>query len=92
MSPISIAIHAIGDCLEMFFALSNYLCSYAIMQSCWESVPEDRPQFCELVSTISIILESAAGYCELAMSLKEDESEVQGSDPRADGVKPGNDA
>ena len=45
-------------------------CSYSVMQSCWKSEPEDRPQFSELVSTISDILESTAGYVELAMSLK----------------------
>ena len=93
MSSIRIAIHAMGDCLEMFFALSNYLCSYAIMQSCWESEPEDRPQFCELVSTMSSILESAAGYLELAMPLQQDdEPDLQGREPRADNDKPGNDA
>jgi len=47
------------------------------MQSCWESEPEKRPQFCELVSTISSILESAAGYLELAMSLQ-----AENPDPR----------
>ena len=52
---------------------SNTACSeevYSVMQSCWKSEPEDRPQFSELVSTISDILESTAGYVELAMSLK----------------------
>ena len=92
MSPISIAIHAIGDCLELYFALSNDLCSYAIMQSCWESEPEDRPQFCELVSTISNVLESAAGYLELAMSLQQDDEPEPQREPRADGDQPGNDA
>ena len=45
-------------------------CSYSVMQSCWESKPDDRPQFSELVSTISDILQSTAGYVELAMSLQ----------------------
>ena len=50
----------------------NFLnCSYSIMQNCWESEPEKRPQFCELVATISSVLESAAGYLELAMSLQD---------------------
>ena len=44
------------------------------MQNCWKSEPEDRPQFSELVSTISDILESIAGYIELSMSLQEDKS------------------
>ena len=46
-------------------------CSYSVMQSCWESAPESRPQFSELVSTISDILQSVAGYVELAMSIKQ---------------------
>ena len=36
------------------------------MQSCWKSEPEDRPQFSELVSTISDILQSTAGYVEFS--------------------------
>jgi len=59
------------------------------MQSCWESEPENRPQFSELVSTISSILESVAGYLELAMSLQADEPEFQGSETRADDDKNG---
>ena len=54
------------------------------MQSCWESEAENRPPFCELVSTISSILESAAGYLELVMSLQDGRPEFQGSDTRAD--------
>ena len=73
--------------------LSN-LCRYAGMQDCWESEPEKRPPFSELVSTISSFLESVAGYLELGMSLqqKDNESELRGSEPRADDDKPGNDA
>ena len=44
------------------------------MQSCWKSEPEDRPQFSELVSTISDTLQSIAGYIELSMPLQEDKS------------------
>ena len=56
------------------------------MQSCWESEPENRPQFSELVSTISSILESAAGYLELTMPLQDNESEFPGVE-----TKPGDD-
>jgi len=79
-----LAINLCG-CTEMF-ALSDdetiltlyFCCSYSIMQSCWESEPEKRPQFCELVSTISGTLESAAGCVELAMSLKTDHNNCKG--------------
>ena len=62
-----------GDTLVMYGKSLSYLqyyCSYSVMQNCWKSEPEDRPQFSELVLTISDILESTAGYVELAMSLK----------------------
>ena len=36
------------------------------MQSCWKREPEDRPQFSELVSIISDILQSTAGYVEFS--------------------------
>jgi len=62
------------------------------MQSCWESEPENRPQFCELVSTISSILESAAGYLELTMPLQDNESEFPVVETRPGDEKPWNDA
>jgi len=56
------------------------------MKSCWESEPDNRPQFCELVSTISSILESAAGYLELGMSLHvQSEFEMKGADASGPG-------
>ena len=66
-------------------------CSYSVMKSCWESEPENRPQFSELVSTISSILESIAGYLELAMSLQTVNSDYERGEPRADVSGPGND-
>ena len=54
------------------------------MQSCWKSEPENRPQFSDLVLTISDILESTAGYVELDMSMQDDKSEVLASKFRAD--------
>ena len=65
------------------------LCSYSVMRSCWESEPENCPQFCELVSTISSIVESVAGCVELGMSLQDDEPVFQGSETRADDDKNG---
>jgi len=66
--------------------LSNFCacCSYSVMKSCWESEPENRPQFCELVSNISSILESAAGYLELTMSLQDGRPEFRESETGAD--------
>jgi len=66
--------------------LSNFCAcsSYSVMKSCWESEPEKRPQFCELVSNISSILESAAGYLELTMSLQDPRPEFQESETRSD--------
>jgi len=52
-------------------------CSYSVMRNCWEREPEKRPQFSELVSTISSILESTAGYLELAMSLRNVKSDYE---------------
>ena len=54
------------------------------MQSCWKSEPEDRPQFSELVSTISDILQSMAGYVEFSMSIQDDKPAVLASKSRAD--------
>ena len=65
------------------------LCSYSVMRSCWESEPENRPQFCEPVSTISSIVESVAGYLELAMSLQDEKSEFKRSETIADDDKNG---
>ena len=65
-------------------------CSYSVMKSCWESEPENRPQFSELVLTISSILESTAGYLELAMSLQNVKSDYESGDPRVDS-EPGSD-
>ena len=35
------------------------------MQSCWEEIPDVRPQFSELVSKISVFLASIAEYVDL---------------------------
>ena len=61
------------------------------MRNCWEREPDNRPQFSELVSTISSILESVAGYLELAMSLHKVKSDFEGGETRADSSEPGSD-
>ena len=67
---LRLPLHNVNNVTARAMYLLHLHCSYSVMQSCWKSEPEDRPQFSELVSTISDILESTAGYVELAMSLK----------------------
>ena len=73
---MTVKVHS-GLCMKYSrwdISLYNIHCSYSVMQSCWKSEPEDRPQFSELVSTISDTLQSIAGYIELSMPLQEDKS------------------
>lgn len=39
---------------------------YEVMMKCWEWTPEDRPTFSDLVTLLSGVMESEAGY--MAMS------------------------
>ena len=41
------------------------------MLQCWDAVPNNRPPFEELVSTLSAMLESAAGYLDLRAFIQE---------------------
>ena len=46
------------------------------MQQCWSIEPEKRPQFSELVSSLSSFLESVAGYLHIgAFGVKEDDQD-----------------
>ena len=53
------------------------------MQSCWSLDPRGRPQFKDLVSRFSGLLEKESGYLELSRSLcwKEDTSNLPLSSP-----------
>ena len=42
------------------------------MLDCWKEEPKERPDFSKLVGTISLILEAAAGYMELSLSIKDE--------------------
>ena len=41
---------------------------YNIMKECWEELPDNRPTFSDLVTTISASLEAIAGYMDLILS------------------------
>ena len=38
------------------------------MKQCWKELPDKRPTFSELVTTISTSLEAIAGYLDLTVS------------------------
>ena len=40
------------------------------MLHCWKEEPKERPDFSKLVITISLTLESAAGYMDFSMNIK----------------------
>jgi len=51
----------------------NPACSdeiYAIILGCWKAEPEERPDFSQLLVTISLTLEAAAGYMSFSMAVK----------------------
>jgi len=42
------------------------------MLDCWKEEPKERPDFSKLVNTISLTLESAAGYMDFSLSIKDE--------------------
>ena len=42
------------------------------MLDCWKEEPKERPNFSKVVNTISLTLESAAGYMEFSLSIKDE--------------------
>ena len=46
--------------------------SYAVLLDCWKKEPKERPDFSKLVDTISLTLESAAGYMDFSLSSKDE--------------------
>ena len=45
--------------------------SYSLLLQCWDGQPEERPDFSQLVVTISTIMEAVAGYLIFSASDKE---------------------
>ena len=45
--------------------------SYSLLLQCWDEQPEERPDFGQLVSTLSTLLEAVAGYVIFSASEKE---------------------
>ena len=45
--------------------------SYSLLLQCWDGQPEERPDFSQLVVTLSIIMEAVAGYLIFSASDKE---------------------
>jgi hypothetical protein len=42
------------------------------MDQCWAQSPEKRPSFCDLVKTITPILDGVAGYLDLSFKKRYD--------------------
>ena len=42
------------------------------MLDCWKEDPKERPDFSKLVNTISLTLESAAGYMDFSLCIKKE--------------------
>ena len=40
-------------------------CRYSLMRHCWETDPEDRPTFSDIVSSLSVSLEGLVGYIDI---------------------------
>ena len=64
---VAIAITNMNTLTAEFQLFFNFvICdSYAIIQECWTDKPQERPDFSELVVTISLTLEAVAGYMSL---------------------------
>ena len=45
--------------------------SYSLLLQCWDEQPEKRPDFSQLLSTLSTLLEAVAGYVIFSASEKE---------------------
>ena len=57
--------------LTQLKCLTVSACRYSFMLQCWESEPGKRPPFSELVQSLSVALESMAGYVPLCQQSSE---------------------
>ena len=48
------------------------------MQTCWLSLPDNRPTFSELVSTMEDMLSTVSDYLEMGMVLSQEDQEYPG--------------
>jgi len=60
--------------ISKVLSLWNSVGSYAIILECWKAEPEERPDFSQLVDTISLSLEAAAGYMDFSLVVKNEHS------------------
>ena len=51
--------------------ITIYFYSYSLLLQCWDGQPEERPDFSQLVVTISAIMEAVADYVTFSASDKE---------------------
>ena len=49
----------------------NNFYSYSLLLQCWDGQPEERPDFSQLVVTLSTLMEAVAGYVTFSGSYKE---------------------
>ena len=54
--------------------------SYAVVTKCWEGIPDNRPNFSELVVTFSSCLEDIAGYIDFSPNAFTKEFPISGYD------------
>ncbi len=45
---------------------------FVIMSNCWKKNPEDRPKFADLVVSLSLMMESDAGYLSISPNSRDE--------------------
>ena len=59
-------------CLQSSVFIHYSVGSYAILLECWKEESEERPDFSNLVVTISLTLEAVVGYMDFSPRTKDD--------------------
>ena len=52
-------------------------CRYQVMLSCWDTDPEQRPTFAQLVTTITSVLDRLADYLHVTTFVTGEEQETE---------------